>query len=683
MVHNGKNSPQWNVMISWIVLALFVFLPLVSADEPAENSSNESVVREQIGLYVLGEIEVVGQSEKEDIAAKTTVPIENSDTRLKESVLEAVMEQPGIITTVGDKNEPQILLRGFNQERILILLDGVPLSSPYYGDLDTSELPLDSLASIKIVRGNASVLYGPNALGGVLSIVSSKPLDEPFFKGLMSVDQEGNFTARVNHGMAQSGFYYQLSAGIRESDGWPVSGDFDTSFDEEGFVLQEGDGERRNHSAYSQWSVGIKAGYEWAEGELSFSLQHADAEKEIPPATTEIVRVRYWDFPEWKKTSGQIAGRTVIGDNLEFRANLFYHKYDNVLRNYDDRNYSEIRWESTFDDYSAGLLTRLAWAINENSTLRFAIQSFDDNHRAQSDIGDPWEEFDARTHAFLLESYGNITPKTTLTLGAGWEIFDFSSARNIEASDSAVANRTKDVSDYTANVALSYKLADTQSLSFALSRKNRFPTMHQLFSNIEEVAPDDIGTLESENSWQYGLIYEIEPAEQFLMGTSLFYYDIENLIDRPANAELFENVDTATFAGLEAWLSWRMQMGLSATMSYTYVDAEDTSSDAINKDLPYIPEHVFHAAIAYSFPTETALELGFSYNGDSLEYDDDDNPVTIPAFSLVDVNVRQDLFESRLTLIFQVLNLFDENYYREIGYEQQGRLVKVGIRFNV
>ncbi|MFC1851920.1 TonB-dependent receptor plug domain-containing protein [candidate division CSSED10-310 bacterium] len=652
---------------------LFIVFPFVVGAE--DESDDEDPL-----LFDLGQIEVVGERDLFEPTATTRIRVEEFDRQLDESVHDAVQRVPGLILTVGDKNEPQILIRGFNQERILILYDGVPLSAPYYGDVDTSELPLENLAAIKVVRGNASVLYGPNALGGVVSLISSKPASEPNFRLLTIIDQEANYAARLSHGARVGAFYYQLSAGLRGSDGWHLSEDFEKTYNEDGTVLE--DGAVREHSAYNQWSAGFKCGWEWDKREISFSASYADAMKEIPPTTNPELSIRYWDFPEWKKYTGILAGRSFITENVEIRANLFYHKYDNVLRNYKDSAYEELKWESTYDDYSTGLVTRLSWLPAENFIIRGSINGVLDNHRSKSDVEAPWEEYEAYTYSFLSEIEWQPVTLLTMQLGLGWEIYDFNTLNNVAVAAESISNRTENIEDLTASFALEISLNKNNKLTAAVAKKNRFPTMHQLFSNIEEVKPEEITTLNPEQAIEYAVGYSFELETEFVFGATGFYYDVEELIQRLHRDALYANIEEAAFRGFEIWSYYGKTHGFQGHLSYTYLKATNETTGVTHRELPYVPDHLLHLDLGYQFTFGTSLFVGFTQRSEVIEYDYDNNPIDIPAYSSWDLTLRHS-FQIGLSVILQAQNLLDENYYQELGYELPGRNIKLAVQYKL
>lgn len=68
-----------------------------------------------------------------------------------------------------------VSMRGLGGSRALILLDGVPLNDPFFGYVQWSQIPLESVERVEIVRGGNSALWGNYAMGGVINVISRAP----------------------------------------------------------------------------------------------------------------------------------------------------------------------------------------------------------------------------------------------------------------------------------------------------------------------------------------------------------------------------------------------------------------------------------------------------------------------------------------------------------------------------
>ena len=79
-----------------------------------------------------------------------------------------------------------VSIRGSSAEQVLVLLDGIPLNTGEGGSVDLSTIPLDALERFEVVRGGGSTLYGPNAMGGVVNLVSKSSEGPPESNALFS-----------------------------------------------------------------------------------------------------------------------------------------------------------------------------------------------------------------------------------------------------------------------------------------------------------------------------------------------------------------------------------------------------------------------------------------------------------------------------------------------------------------
>jgi outer membrane receptor for ferrienterochelin and colicins len=91
---------------------------------------------------------------------------------------EILSEQTGIITVADESGFEGIQIQGIASDYILILIDGVPLVGRSAGNFDLSRLTVGNIKQIEVVKGPSSSLYGSEALGGVINIITEKPKSE-------------------------------------------------------------------------------------------------------------------------------------------------------------------------------------------------------------------------------------------------------------------------------------------------------------------------------------------------------------------------------------------------------------------------------------------------------------------------------------------------------------------------
>ena len=123
---------------------------------------------------------VVTASRREQLLADVTVPTEIvSREELEESgssdLSSALIEHTGIQFDGGHPSGTGVMLQGIGTERVLVLVDGQPLYGRISGTLDLARIPTAIVERVEVVKGPQAALYGSEAMGGVINIVTRSP----------------------------------------------------------------------------------------------------------------------------------------------------------------------------------------------------------------------------------------------------------------------------------------------------------------------------------------------------------------------------------------------------------------------------------------------------------------------------------------------------------------------------
>ncbi|MEM9896152.1 MAG: TonB-dependent receptor plug domain-containing protein, partial [Bacteroidota bacterium] len=86
-------------------------------------------------------------------------------------------EQTGLITVPDFGGGEGIQLQGFDSQYTLIMIDGVPLIGRTAGTLDLNRVSVGNIKQIEVVKGASSSLYGNEALGGIINIITANPIE--------------------------------------------------------------------------------------------------------------------------------------------------------------------------------------------------------------------------------------------------------------------------------------------------------------------------------------------------------------------------------------------------------------------------------------------------------------------------------------------------------------------------
>ena len=277
---------KWKLSVTCRIVFVLAFLVALPPFTPMVHAEDDKGYEE----YSLGEIVVSGKGASvRDIAISDEMTVEDFKAVNAESVADALTYVPGVQVTYGRKAFPKINLHGFDENRILTLIDGVPYYETKYGGMDLNQIGLESVARIDVVKGAPSVLYGANALGGVVNIITKKPTETPYFSatgeyGIAGVDDA--YKASLSHGMKVGNFNYWLSYAHREWDSWDLSDDFEPRVGEirrrpggtEETIIEDGD--ERLNSDYKTDNFWAKVGVEPSQNtEVYLNFHYITTEK--------------------------------------------------------------------------------------------------------------------------------------------------------------------------------------------------------------------------------------------------------------------------------------------------------------------------------------------------------------------------------------------------------------------
>ncbi len=136
---------------------------------------------------------------------------------------EILNEQTGMITVADESGFSGVQIQGIASDYVMILIDGVPLVGRTAGNFDLSRLTVGNIRQIEIVKGPSSSLYGSEALGGVINIITEKP-QNAVVKGDISYRFASFNTHDANISIKQKNnkLGYSFFANTLQSDGYDL-----------------------------------------------------------------------------------------------------------------------------------------------------------------------------------------------------------------------------------------------------------------------------------------------------------------------------------------------------------------------------------------------------------------------------------------------------------------------------
>jgi vitamin B12 transporter len=203
-------------------------------------------------------------------AAVTVITDDEVRTFNYAGIEEALRNVPGVeIARSGSLGKTtSIRIRGANPEQVIVLVDGLRISSPTQGLTELSELTLDGIDRIEIVRGPQSTLYGADAIGGVVNIITKKGQGPPQASIWVEGGSHGTLREQANVQGSLGGFNYNLSGSRHDTRG---------RFDNDDSDLTSFNG---------------RIGYDFPwKGELSLAGRYLKLDNDLPIGSTNPVTV--------------------------------------------------------------------------------------------------------------------------------------------------------------------------------------------------------------------------------------------------------------------------------------------------------------------------------------------------------------------------------------------------------
>lgn len=569
-------------------------------------------------------------------------------------------------------------IRGSSASQVLVLVDGRPINSITYGSADLSEIPLDQVDRIEIVKGPGSHLYGANAVGGVIQIITKRPPLKPSLKADWSYGSFNTFTGRAEHGQTLDRFGYLLSAGYQTSDGHrdnsgyqgkDLSGKFYYRFNDRSEVSF--------HSTFHQDDLGVPGPVPAPGSKPLFGNDQVTSLFDHQDDTLFNNRLEWvWDLSKDFQVRWQ--------GYQDYRELLYRQRYQGFPSAVEDR--------STYRADIYGTSLQAVWAFHPAHRMTLGGDVRKENLTAEQQIKDlstgqvittRWEP-DNQIEALFMQEHWQ--PWSWLRLVGGLR-YDHTSRYG---------------SQWSPDLGVIFALKEQTQIKVHYGKAFRPPTFNDLFwpgyGNLD-LSPEKGTTYE----W---LLDHTFRDKGLSFNAGLFYNQVKDKIQWIPDASGVwrpENVNEQKTWGFETGLKWSPIKDLSFMMTYTYLQAKQINRELVNaltnelvrveRRALGVPEHQARLGAAYRLPCGTRLFLNLRYVGDRVMYYDnyDNFPLVqkqekkIEAYHTLDFKASH-LFADHWEVFVSLLNLTDQQYleqagtsFSDRGYPAPGRTVTAGV----
>lgn len=633
---------------------------------------------------------------------------------------EVLKEQTGIAivnNVSGGSRSVGVQLQGFGSEYVMVLIDGQPMVGRNNGNFDLSRISVSNIERIEIVKGASSCLFGSDALGGAINIITRYGAVEPQaqlslrYGSLNMLDATLDGEAPFAH---QRGSV-QVSANYYRTDGFntnPYLASGQSSPPYENYDTQ----------ARIRYQVGRKT---YLGTSVRYGLRRSDMTKN-------------WDS-DWQGNDKQDEQDINFSLSLDhtFHSGLrsmsrYYLSHYDVDQAHqwsgNDNNSGAMSFKQTVHRFEEQLAKSYRNGLSLTGGFGGSLEQLDD----QSLGGTPdlitffayiqgdkrfFEKLDVRgglrydrtnsyggkiNPSFGLEYYLNEKLSLKTGIGTGFKAPDYRMRYLVFFNPSA-----------------SYLVVGNELLGETLQRMQQNGEISEIFPVADRLDKN----LKPERSTSFNLGGKYKPTAQMTMEGGVFYHSLRNQIDAVPVATgtsisqiyTYRNLPKAVNKGVEANMQWQVSTDLNVQLGYQYLIAKDRSvADSIragnwpyNQNLhnpqtgqstaPQVSDywgivnrsrHMLNARVFYHYkPWDTHISLRANYRGKYPFADDNNNEfidrfdLFVPEHILLNAFIEKRLLQDRLRLSLTIDNLFD--FKHELMPGQPGRVFIGGISYRL
>ncbi len=541
-------------------------------------------------------------------------------------------------------------LQGISGENIKILVDGVPVIGRLEGNIDLSQINLENVSHIEIVEGPMSVVYGNNALGGVINIITNKVSPAKFNTELNSYyESVGTYNFNLSTYTKHKNHSFEINAGRNFFSGY--SNDTTRSM---------------------QWKP-----KEQYKGSLSYNYRKDNTKLRFK---SDLFRERLLDRNDasapyyeeandtWYRTirlNNSLELSKAINNNSNFNLLTAFSYYERTKKKYlvDLTNLSKELTVSPSDHDTSVFNAFMARGVYSfmNDRENFSVQSgFDLNY----------ETAEGKRIENNTESIGDYAVFSTIM----WKPFkNFTLQPGLRA-----AYNTKYNAPLTPSVNLMYKPGKT-TIRASWVRGFRSPSLKELYLYFYDSNHQIEGNenLQSEHSHNVTLSANQEVSLSSIsvyLDAKTYYNYIDNKISLvqvdPDNALHYRNENTGSFESIGIETSGTLYYGTRLVLKagYSRIGRKDEAYDASS----FIFSNNINSSATLSLPKNLAkLSVYYKFTGKyPVYYYNDEDEIMLGhanGFHNMDISINKKTWNNRITITTGVKNIFDNKEINGVG----------------
>ena len=565
---------------------------------------------------------------------------------------QAGLSLPGALSNLG--TVPSIYVRGASSGRTLILIDGAPVGDPSMisNEFDLNLVPLNQIERVEILKGAQSTLYGSDAVGGVINIITKKNAQKSWagsFSG--GTNHTRNFS--IQHGRTYKKISFNTGYEKQSSDGFSSAMDPNNTgtYDKDGYENKSWFA-NVNYAINNKWNLKIYGRKTAYEADVDYAAFKDDKDQYFQNATTlSGLNLQY------KKGTTQF--QLLYQYSTQDRSYL-NDSADRTHTIYENNQYSG---RSHFADayFSSAITKNIQWIIGSD----FRYGAYQQDYFSISAYG-PYAEKFKDTFQYQNALYSSLlinsdNRKWLLELGGRYN------------------KHTRYGGNQTYTISPSYKLNEGNRIIASVSTGFKAPSLYQLSYN-SNLAPEE--SFNTEIGWEY-------KTNRLFARAVYFNRVIDNGIDYNYIDYNFFNFIQQKVNGLELEVKWRPSAKNQISLDYTLLNGQETNQNRVTTTdtvtYNYLLKRPQHSGgIKWSCEPNRKFSFSLSARYTSKRYDVGGYAapdVILGYYTLVNAHVQYKM-GSNWTLFADGQNLGNDRFQEINGYNTIGKMVIFGIRFH-
>lgn len=616
--------------------------PAIAADEPLEELV---VVATRVGVAP-GKI---GNA----VSVLDEAFIRDSQAVVASDLL-ATVAGVGITRNGGPGGVTAVRIRGAESDHTVVLIDGVQINDPSSpgGGFDFGNLLVGDISRIEVLRGSQSTLYGSQAIGGVINIITAEPTDE--FGGNVQAEYGSMSTTQINAGVG--GRFDRLTARLAG-----------TYYRTDGISAYAGGAE---DDGFRNTTFSGRLGYAFTDtASLDLRAYHAAGKANYDGYTPAFA---FGDMGDYGKTT-QLVGYaglnfSLLDGRLQNRVAIQHTDNDRDLFS---GEIGDVVPSGTYKGENRRYEYQGIWGFSDRVTAVFGLQREDSGMRSEFAP----QQADVRLDSAYLQLQAEIVDGLTLTVGERYDDHETFG------------------SGHSPQIAVAWALPSNTILRASWGEGFKAPTLYQLFSDYANPFLQP----ETSKSWDVGV------EQRFLdqrASVSATYFDRSSrsqisyvncpfppneICSLPGHSDwgYYENISRTEADGIELQASLALSEGLEFTANFTQMKAVDRSPGSPGEGLRLLrrPDNFANAMLGYRSPNGFYSAVALRHASSSFDVDGMGVRTRLGAYTLVDLRSSWAVSKS-LDVAARVENLFDDDYETLLDYGSTGRAGYISINYH-